>query len=556
MRNLYQHSIKKSLLWLMSGLLLVACSDELDLQPLDSFSNETFWTSESNALLALTGVYRGNMSLNNSNNLQAINAAPTDWWSYAGLLFLDMSTDNAYDRRGDNAPFTRLSNGQMNSTNVNLLGQYWDVSYEKIARSNYFLENVDQTPAAAEVLERMKAEARFIRAVQYFYLSQHFGSVPFVTNTLSIEEANTLSKAPKSEVVQFVIDEFTAIVEALPQASAMPASEFGRASQQAALGYLGRAQLGDQRFSDAAATYKMIIDFGDHSIEPDYESLFNGTNESSPEFIYAVLFVPDLLPNGILQHAFPAVRGGWHIINPLGSLVESYEFTDGSPFSFDDPQYNPEDVTENRDPRLAYNVLVDGAQFGGTTYVTHPDSTNSIDQLTTTRQATRTGFGIKKFMLESFSGDLGNSGIDLPVIRYAEVLLSYLEAKLEAGDPIDQALLDATINQVRGRASVNLPPVTETNPNALRAILRRERRNELAFEGIRYWDLIRWRTAHEVLQGNFYGASFPNAANLRQDADVVDPYNRWFVTKKNFREVDYQWPIPQGEININPNLAE
>ncbi|MGB3585058.1 MAG: RagB/SusD family nutrient uptake outer membrane protein, partial [Tunicatimonas sp.] len=65
-----------------------------------------------------------------------------------------------------------------------------------------------------------------------------------------------------------------------------------------------------------------------------------------------------------------------------------------------------------------------------------------------------------------------------------------------------------------------------------------------------------WRTAHEVLQGNFYGDSFPNAVNLRQDGDQADPYNRWFVTKKNFREeADYQWPIPQGEININPNLA-
>ena len=135
---------------------------------------------------------------------------------------------------------------------------------------------------------------------------------------------------------------------------------------------------------------------------------------------------------------------------PLGSLVESYEFIDGTPFSFDDPQYNPEDVRENRDPRLAYNILVDGEQFGGATYVTHPDSTSSIDHLTTTRQATRTGFGIKKFMLESFSGDIRNSGIDLPLIRYAEVLLSYLEAKLEAGDPIDQALLEATINRVEG----------------------------------------------------------------------------------------------------------
>ena len=544
-------TIQRWLPVLMAGLLLASCADELELQPLDSFSNETFWTSESNALLALTGVYRGNIQQNNNPEFQA-----NDWWSYYGLLFLDMATDNAYDRRGDNAPFNRLSNGEMNSNNVNLLGQYWQRSYQKIARSNYFLENVDQTPAAPEVLDRMKAEARFIRAVQYFYLSQYFGSVPLVTNTLTLEEANTLTKAPKDEIVQYVIDEFTTIAETLPQASALPPSEFGRATKQAVLAFLGRAQLGDQQFSEAAATYEQLMALGDHSIDPNYESLFNGTNESSPEIVFSVIYLADLAGNGLLQHCFPAVRGGWHIFNPLGDLVESYEFTDGTPFSYESPLYNPEDVRENRDPRLGYTVLVNEEEFGGARYVTHPDSANSIDQLTTTRQATRTGFGMKKFMLESFSGNLGNSGIDLPVIRYAEVLLSYLEAKLEAGEAIDQALLDATINQVRGRVSVNMPPITETNPEALRTILRRERRNEFAFEGIRYWDLIRWRTAHEVLRGNFYGASFPNANNLRQDGDQVDPYDRWFVTKKNFREeADYQWPIPQEEININPNLG-
>ena len=201
--------------------------------------------------------------------------------------------------------------------------------------------------------------------------------------------------------------------------------------------------------------------------------------------------------------------------------------------------------------------MFDQSDFGGVKYVTHPDSVNSIDRVTTNRQATRTGFGLRKFMIEDFSGDLRNSGIDLPIIRYAEVLLSYLEAKLENGDPIDQALLDATINQVRGRLSVNMPPVTETDPTELRTILRRERRNELAFEGIRYWDLLRWDIASEELNGSFYGAPFPDAVNLRIDGDNVDPHSRWFVTKKNFRAgVDDRWPIPQAEVNINPKLGE
>jgi hypothetical protein len=136
------------------------------------------------------------------------------------------------------------------------------------------------------------------------------------------------------------------------------------------------------------------------------------------------------------------------------------------------------------------------------------------------------------------------------------VLLSYLEAKLEAGQGVDQALLDATVNLVRARASVNMPRITITNPVALRPVLRNERRVELALEGIRYLDLLRWKIADQVLKGNFYGAPFPGASNIRKRGNIVDPHQRWFVTTKNFRKgVDEYWPIPQAEVNINPKLG-
>lgn len=537
-----------------ASVLPMSCSDQLDLAPLDSFSSEGFWVSESNALLALGGVYKGNIG----TGVRGANGV--DWWSYSALVFLEFATDNAYDRRGDNAGWNRLSNGTMNSTNVASVRLAWQWSYQRIARSNYFIENVVKTPAPEAVIRRMSAEARFIRATQYYYLSQSFGAVPLITNTLTLDEANNVDKAPKSQVVQFVIDELTAIEADLPLDRDIPDQDYGRASKQAALAFLGRIQLADQRFSAAAATYKKIIDYGDHDIHPDYAGLFNGKAENTAENIFTNVYIADIAgaaSNGILQHTFPAIKGGWHIVNPLGSLVENYDFDDGTPFSFDDPRYDHRDFAANRDPRLHYNVYGDGSTFAGLTMVTHPDSTNSIDRLTTNRQATRTGFGIRKFMDEDFSGDVRNSGGDLPIIRYAEVLLSYLEAKLENGDAIDQALLDATINKVRARASVNMPPITETNPELLRPILRKERRNELAFEGIRYWDLKRWGIMAEVLNGRFFGQSFPGAANLRQDGSYVDPYDRWFVTKKNFREgVDEEWFVPQQEIDINPKLGQ
>src|SRR5699024_2716900 len=101
---------------------------------------------------------------------------PTDWWSYHGLLFLDLATDNAYDRRGDNSVYNKLTNGTMTS-NLGVLDNYWTASYQKIARANYFIENLPKANFDESKKMRFDAEARFIRAAQYFYLSQYWGSV-------------------------------------------------------------------------------------------------------------------------------------------------------------------------------------------------------------------------------------------------------------------------------------------------------------------------------------------------------------------------------------------
>lgn len=538
--------------------ILSACGKQLDKVPLSQFEANTFWASENDAMLALAAVYRGNIQQQQSANAD-VEFTMTDWWSYHGLYFLDLATDNMYDRRGDNTDLNRLTNGGMVSTNTYVLN-YWNAAYARIARCNYFLEHVDKVPAPDAVKNRMKAETRFIRAAMYFYLSQFWGNVPLTTKTLSLDEANAVSKSTKQQIVDFVTTELTAAANDLPRHRDLPAAEKGRATKQAALAFLGRLQLAEKKYADAAATYKTIIDFNDNSIDPNYKSLFNGTNESSNEMIFAIQYLPDLLTNGMLLHVSPARSGGYHFVNPLGSLVESYEFTDGTPFSFTDSRYNPNDVGANRDPRLAYTVYynqqaITESPVANSRYICHPDSTTSPDQLTTTKQATRSGFGFRKVMPPTLPASLPNSGIDLPVIRYAEILLSYLEAKLENGDAIDQSLLDETINKVRGRSSVNMPRIMVTNTDMLRTRLRNERRVEMACEGTRLWDLKRWGIAGQVLNGDFYGASYPGAKSLRKKGTTVDPYSRWYVTTKAFRTgTDEKWPIPQREQDINPNL--
>jgi len=535
---------------LLIVLLVISCRKKLDKSPLDQFDKATFWTSEDNAMLALAAAYRGDLDVNaNTGN-------PTDWWSYQGLLYLETASDNAYHGQGDNSAFHKLSNGTLTS-NLAILSQYWSPSYKRIARCNDFLENIEKVPMDDTRKKRLIAEVRFLRACQYFYLSQHFGSVPLVTKTLTPEEANTVFKAPRPEIVNFVIKEFASVVLDLPRFKDIPPGEIGRASKQAALAFLGRIQLAEASFAEAAITYKTIIDFGDNIIDPNYSSIFLESNENSTENIFSEQFIPNLAGNPILQGISPRSIGGFTFINVLANLMEAYQFTDGTAFSYTDARYDYKDIGKNRDPRLKYTIYYNGAPFRTGQYFSHPDSTTSTDRIGNLNS--RTGYIIKKFVEENFTGNRQNGyGGNLPIIRYAEVLLSYLEAQLEAGQPIDRALLDATINKIRGRVSVNMPPITQTNASLLRPILRNERRIELAMEGIRYWDLLRWKIADQVLIGDFYGHPYPvsiTAIKKKSAATPADPFRRWYVTTRNFRKgVDEYWPIPQAEVDINPNL--
>ena len=143
------------------------------------------------------------------------------------------------------------------------------------------------------------------------------------------------------------------------------------------------------------------------------------------------------------------------------------------------------------------------------------------------------------------------------MVRYAEVLLSYLEASLETG-VVSQQLLDETINLVRARAEVSMPPVTETDPAKLMTILRRERRVELAWEGLRLYDLFRWRVAHINLRSRVHGMKLCTVAEAATYAKFPVNENGYFFCEETFfREaVDYLWPIPQTEIDVNPNLTQ
>ncbi len=527
-----------------------ACKNALDTAPLNAASAARFYVDEESAKQVLIGVYRGANGVDGNG-----------FTTYKGSFWMDLASDNAVNVLGLNTDYCNLVNGALSPSNP-IVSNFWAGGYNKIMLANDFLGNLEKM-SPAEISDaskkRFKAEARFLRAIEYFYLNQFYGSVPLVTTLLSAQEANSVSKATNEQLQEFITTELLAASADLPSFATITGLDRGRASKQAALAYLGRLKLAQKKFDEAAAVYKQIIDAGENQIASNYENVFT-TDKFSNENIYSLQFISGASyaanSTPLPAQCLPAVNGGQVGINPTEDLATSYDFTDGTPFSYSDPRYNPNNLAANRDPRFAYTILYNGAVLGGKPYVSDPDAVASKDRTTASGvlQATKTGYCMRKY-LPANGVLVNNYGGNIPLIRYSEVLLSYLEAMLEGSGTIDQALLNNTINKVRGRAGVNMPAITVTDKTALRPILRKERRVELALEGVRLWDLKRWNLLSTLSNKVAWGAPFPSSTgNLNNAQNLPNPQKLWYIGKWNFQAGQEIWPIPETEQAINPNL--
>jgi starch-binding outer membrane protein, SusD/RagB family len=532
-------SIKLYLYTVVSSLMISSCETEvLDKQPLDQIATENFWNSENDAYMALAGVY---------NKATA--------WSTAGTIIeFDKNTDNGMDRKIDKAPFSQ----DLVTPTLGIIRDYWHGSYSHIAACNNFLENIKDFEKMDDIEKaQMIAEVRFLRAFAYYNMSQYWGGVPLVTEILTMEEASSVKSENKETIVDFVLTELNDIAQDLP--ATRPSMDHGRIIKGAALALKGRLLMAENNWMEAANAFKEIVDLGVHNIDPDYMELFNGKKEESSEIIFSRKYLENEVGNRNQLYYRPDLDGGWHHINPFQSLVDAYLCTDGKTIDesglYDPNQPVIKDGNNYRDPRLLYTIYYPGiSEINGQTYHGHPDSTTAAGDVFT-YDAGMTGYCLRKYVDEDFTGNVYSGGSDIPVIRYSEVLLSYLECKINSNDGITQSLLDETINLVRGRESVNMPAVTETEKDKLLDILKRERRVELAWEGLRYWDLIRWGEAFDVLNGPHYGIKITNDPE-NYDKFRVGPNGHYYVIDLTFSESNLPWPFPQDELDINSNLEQ
>ncbi|MCH7409782.1 RagB/SusD family nutrient uptake outer membrane protein [Belliella sp. DSM 111904] len=515
---------------------------ELDLAPEDSFTDLTYWSSEEKALSVLNTAYS---QLFNSNY----------------FFFNEALSDNAFNGRGDVAGSASLGAGTYDPS-LGRLNEEWNLHYQGIKTCNILLENIDRVPQMNENnRDRFKAEARFIRAFLHFQLMTWFGDIPLLASDPSLEEALTITRTPRDQVKSFIISELQSSLAFLPTNVSLSTNQRGRITQGAVIGLLARVHLYDGDWQEVVNYTNELIgsnDYGNYGLVPSYEGLFLPENQNSQEDILSLQFVPQLRTWGQFFDMAPLSAGArLNALAPTRSLVDSYVMTNGRPI--DDPQsgYDENNPYANRDPRLTYTVVYHLYQWrnpdGSTrTIYIAPGSApgDGPDVYAPGSSSTTTGYYTRKYYDPTHLPQFA-SGLNLMLIRYADILLMHAEAQNELGQ-LSESTWDLTIRALRQRAGFTDSNALIFNASlgqvAFREIIRNERRAELAMEGLRIFDIRRWRIAEEVLNGWVEGARFgppsENNGYLRVNQRSFDP-NR-----------HYLWPIPRAERNLNSNLSQ
>lgn len=505
-------TMKKIVYIIIAAFTLSACGDDFfQTSPKNKPSDYSFWKTAQDFEYAVNAIYP---ALEGSGNIS-----------------LEAISDNGVRNQNWYADY-EVANGSGTDEN-SIFKDEWKRDYEYISKANAVLKRIEEVEIDADAKEQFIAQARFFRAYIYFRLAFLYSDVPLIKTPITIEEGRNVTKNPQNEVFNFVFTELNAVESILP--ASYPDEQKGRITSHAVCAIKARYYLYTEQWENAAIEAKKIIDTQDFSLHTEYTELFSYAGENVAEHILQHQYVRDAHESGTFGYA-PIAIGGSSRISPLRSLYDAFLCTDGLPISTS-PLYDPANSDENRDPRLAATILLPGTQFGGKTFNSLNDP-ESPDYRGKGFDATRTGMNIKKHVNTVDKEDSKKSHCDFSVIRFAEILLTYAEAKTEDND-IDDSVYDA-LNLIRAR--VGMPNIASGQSQAdLRDIIRLERRTELAFEGHRFWDIKRWRTAETVMNRKIYGLN-------------VDGQPLYVATRKFNPARDYLYAIPRKEIELNDNL--
>jgi starch-binding outer membrane protein, SusD/RagB family len=490
-------------------LLCFGCSDYLNEELRGDFSEDSFYQNERQAVLAINAAYQPLSFASDNNRL----------W-----VFGDVASDDAAKGGdpGDQADIGLIDDFQVFPNNGPVETQ-WAQFYEGIARTNRILARIPQIPAAsinATTRDRLLGEARFLRALYYFYLVNIYGPIP-----VSLEPKNPdqlqITQSPVAEVYANAIEpDLREAVRLLPVS--LGGADAGRATRGAANALLARASLYQGKWQQAFDAAQAVINSGQYDLLPVYADNFRQTGKNSRESVFSVQHLTNQVPfqgNRLNQWFAPrSGENGYFFNAPTQNFVSEFERTTAGIV----------------DPRLDYTVGRAGGRW--------------VNGEAFDPAWSPTGFLNKKHVqpLAEIPANLkGDGNLNYVMIRYADVLLMAAEALNELNRPADALplvnrvrkraresyLTDAALRPATGTPAVPaglLPDLANISQGNLREAIRKERRVELGFEFHRWFDLMR------------YGKEYAQAA-LRDKPNFNYDRNRYF-------------PIPQSERDTNKAL--
>jgi starch-binding outer membrane protein, SusD/RagB family len=544
-------------------LMLLASACDIDRIPEDRVSDPVFWRTENDLRNATNYLYKlqpGFFYDFDVNNPRAVLRVRTP-------VVEDTYADDAIGSASN-----PISDGSRVVTPVTDFE--YSFFYYMIRAANNIIEkapnaaNFGLTPA---IINRYVAEARFFRAYAYFELFKRYGGVPLISTTLTVDspEIANPQNATRDQLTDLMYGDLDFAVANLRDPSTANAAEYGRVFTTAALALKSRIALfegtrakfhsyGDpnKHLNLAVEAAQAVVTKNLHSLNTDYLNLFNveATGATARnEVILAKQYLPGSVDVNQSHSYFRQVLEIGAMV-PTKNLIDSYLMRDGLPKEkspiYRVPTNNLQMIGDTtrasgRDPRLAATIAKRGDPW-----------INNANYTTPNLGLTRTGFYFRKYAVPA-DWISQQSGLDRIMIRYGEVLLNLAEAKFELTNSISDADLNATINLLRTR--VRMPALTNqfatANGLSLRDEIRRERRVELASEGFRYWDLLRWKTAEIELPKTIYGII--KFTELGTTTAASDPANENAIiaqaaTARRFNpQRDYLWPIPLQDFNID-----
>ena len=570
-----------------TALSLTACSDFLDKKS-SAYDSDGFYQSEAGLDEGVTGIYR---VVPYNQNWDVPAPAMQDVYSPYGL----QDEEN-----------TTISAGPGLTPDATYVASYWNGHWAIVSRANTVIDGaLEDLSGASETYRRRLAEAKVLRAFAYYNLVMTFGDIPFFTSSVTPEQY-TEPRHDKKEIADYLINELQEIgdSEILPWVS----EQRGRVCRGAVYTLIARWGLlggshdfggeGKKYFEIAADAAKKVID--NVPLANNFHDLFTKPGQAQAdvqrEILYSIVY-----SNGAVRKVHRTrfghtsrTAGGSSVRFASNFLAMCFECKDGKRID-ESPLFDPKHPSHNRDPRFRETILMHGDTMdcwdAGKKFIIniydknsrqYPNprrggwyNVNNVDVTGTSSSVARNGNG---YLYNKYNNDFtegfAESTLEIIVMRAAEAYLSYAEAKIELNQ-MDETVYNA-INSVRVRAGMpKFDEARQGNQDLMRQIVRRERKVELAQEGLALCDFRRWHIGDLLNAGPIYGQPVPEIkyegltkADMptfkktpRHDLNDIPDYSE-VKDKYTCRDLRRYWddrfmwwPIPRVDIDKNPNLS-